>query len=984
MATGLRPPARKPNRGLLTAITVVVALAVFVPWLVGYYTDWLWFRHIEYDSVFVKTLVTRLILFLVFGLVAAGVTWLAGYMAFKYRPDELDGGDMSPTIHEYRKVIEKSLKRLLLGLPLIVGILGGLMGQAAWRTVLFFFNRQPFGVQDPQFHKDLGFYAFTLPVIQLIVGSLLVLLAVAFFIALVGHYLLGGLRPGNRAAGQTAFVSRPARVQLAVTAGLWMLLMVANYWLQRYTLLDNQYATFTGGNYTDINAQLPAKIILMVIGIVVAVAFFSAVVLKDMRIPAVATVLMVLSSLVVGTAWPAVVQQFKVKPNGQEAESPYIARNIEATRYAYGIGDDHVTYLDNWGADATSDEEVASDSSTVSNIRILDPEVLPDTFTQMQQLKNFYGFQNPLSIDRYEQDGEVRDYVVAAREMNPTALADNQKDWLNRHTVYTHGNGFVAAPANRVDEVARDASSTRGGYPVFTVADLSTVEKDTAAGHPDKLNLNLTQPRIYYGTVISKVPDIVDYAIVGSSNDQSWEYDTDTTMYTYDGKGGVPIGNYFNRIAYALQFQELSFLLSDRVGGESKILYNRDPRERVEKVAPWLTTDSKAYPAVIDGHIKWIVDGYTTLTNLPYSQRMSLTETTQDALNPTGTDQRLLYDQVSYIRNSVKAVVDAYDGSVTLYEFDEQDPVLKAWQKAFPGTVKPKNEIPEELNTHLRYPEDLFKVQRELIARYHVDDPGTFFKNEAFWSVPNDPSATEERKNLRQPPYYVVAADPETNDPTFQLITPFRGLEREFLSAHMTVTSDPENYGKITVRVLPTNSQTLGPKQAQDTMDSSDQVARDRSLWQNTNEVMNGNLLTLPVGGGKILYVEPMYTKRKGQQSAFPKLLRVLVSYDGKIGYAPTVAEALSQVGINPREASDLKEAGVSVDETEGNANKPADDQSGNAPASAAPGDAQAAIERINKALNGVRAARDGSHEEYGRALDELDRAVAEYQKNFQ
>ena len=250
--------------------------------------------------------------------------------------------------------------------------------------------------------------------------------------------------------------------------------------------------------------------------------------------------------------------------------------------------------------------------------------------------------------------------------------------------MYTHGNGFVAAPANRVDEVARDASSTRGGYPVFTVADLSTVEKDTAGGHRDKLNLDLKQPRIYYGTVISKVPDIVDYAIVGSGDGQSWEYDTDSTMSTYDGKGGVPIGNFFNRIAYTLQFQELNFLLSDRVNGESKILYNRDPRERVEKVAPWLTTDSKAYPAVIDGSIKWIVDGYTTLTNLPYAQRTSLTQTTQDALNPTGTDQRLLYDQVSYIRNSVKAVVDAYDGSVTLYEFDDQDPVLKAWEETFP------------------------------------------------------------------------------------------------------------------------------------------------------------------------------------------------------------------------------------------------------------------------------------------------------------
>ena len=444
----------------------------------------------------------------------------------------------------------------------------------------------------------------------------------------------------------------------------------------------------------------------------------------------------------------------------------------------------------------------------------------------------------------------------------------------------------------------------------------------------------------------------------------------------------MDIGNPINRVAYAVKYQELSFLLSDRVGGNSKVLYDRDPRKRVEKVAPWLTTDSKTYPAVIDGRVKWIVDGYTTLSQLPYSTRTSLQDTTQDALNPDGTTQRLITDNVGYIRNSVKATVDAYDGTVDLYAFDESDPVLNAWMKSFPGTVRPNSEISDSLRDHLRYPEDLFKVQRDLLARYHVDDPGVFFNNDAFWSVPNDPTAPEGRDQLNQPPYYVVAADPETNKPSFQLITPFRGLNREFLSAHMAVSSDPETYGNITVRVLPTNTQTQGPKQAQDALMSSDQVARDRTLWEGTNDLKNGNLLTLPVGGGEILYVEPIYSQRKDQASAFPKLLRVLVFYRGQVGYAPTVSQALKQVGIHSDAAQEVEVVDENAPQGEAETtpaeeNKEATPEGDNAPKV----NRDEALNRINDALRNLESARNGSFEEYGRAIDQLDRAVAEYQK---
>lgn len=988
-------PLKRPPKVAAIIAAIIAVLLFFGPMLVGLYTDWRWFGSIDYRSVFTTAIIARIVLFIIFGLVAAAVVWAAGFFAWRGRPDSLDMGDLNSPVYQYRQSIEKSMGVLFKVIPAIVGIIAGFIGQSHWRDVMLFLNGQDFGVQDPQFHHDLGFYTFSLPVLQMVVSTLSILLVLAFLIALFGHYILGGIRIGNKAAGVRGSISRSARLQLAITAGLWMVAQVAGYWLERYGLLYSEHDLFTGGSYTDIHAYLPAKIILMIIGVFVAIALFMAIVIKDLRIPGLAVVLMLASSLIIGQAWPLLMERFSVQPNRQAKENESIARNIEATRYAYGLTDDHVTYKENWGGDNVSDDKVASDNATINNLRLLDPEILSPTFTQMQQLKNFYGFPETLSMDRYEIDGKMRDFVVAARELDPNELRENQSDWINRHTVYTHGNGFVAAQANTVDEVARDAGSARGGYPIFTVSDLQTQagesEGEGETQDAEKsLGIKVDQPRIYYGPVIASAADNLDYAITGTTGEKPVEYDTDSTNYTYDGEGGVEIGNLFDRTMYAAKYRELNFLLSDRVGSESKLLYDRDPRERVEKVAPWLTTDSATYPAVIDGHLKWIVDGYTTLDSLPYSQRASLSDATQDALNPDGTTQRLVNDQVGYIRNSVKATVDAYDGSVDLYEFDKEDPVLKAWEGVFPDVVKPESEISDELREHFRYPEDMFKVQRDLLARYHVDDPNVFFNNDAFWSVPNDPTA-EESRDLNQPPYYVMAADPETGKPSFQLTTSYRGLNREFLSAHMAVSSDPDTYGDITVRVLPTNTQTQGPKQAQDAMMSSDQVARDRTLWEGTNDLHNGNLLALPVGGGEILYLEPIYSQRKDQASAFPKLLRVLVSYKGRVGYAPTIGDALEQVGIDAKSAQDIEEIeGDSGDDDADKDSSSADKKDEkkesteeSAPASAPrSSDEAGAIEDINKALKGLEDARGGSFEEYGRALDELDKAVESYQKS--
>ena len=974
---------------------VTLGFLIFLvgPVLVNLIIDWKWFGEVDFRGVFTTALLARMALFVIVGLVGGLMTFLAGWMAWRTRPDELDTiniNRMDDPTAQYRRAMNKGYRQVLFTVPLIAFILAGIAGQSNWQTVLLFLNGGSFGEKDPQFGLDYGFYAFDLPVFRMISGMLLLFTVVAFLFAMVTHYLLGGIQTGDPRTQRKASMTNAARVQLIAWAVLFFLLKAVSYWLDRYDLLGTRHQTFTGGSYTDINALLPAKIALTVIAVLVAAAFLAAIWLRNLRIPAIATAAMVLSVGIIGMAWPAGVEQFSVRPNRAEKEREYIERNIQATRYFYGIDDDKVTYERDWGmhsgdADKAA-KEVADDAATISNVRLLDPDIISQTFTQQQQLRNFFGFPQQLAIDRYEVDGETRDFVVAAREIDPKALSGNQQDWINRHTVYTHGNGFVAAPANKVDEVAVDVGSSRGGYPVYSVLDLQSKQSGKVSGELNEVKVD--QPRIYFGPVIAD--SNADYAIVGAADGGTpVEYDTDGSEYTYTGQGGVGIGNIVDKSLFALKYGEMNLLLSDRIGSESKIIFDRDPRDRVQKVAPWLTLDSKTYPTVVDGRIKWVVDGYTTLRNMPYSQRTSLQDTTEDSLNPDGTRSQLPTNEVSYIRNSVKATVDAYDGTVTLYEFDEKDPVLKAWQKVYPDAVKPKSEISAELQKHLRYPEDMFKVQRELMARYHVSDPGVFFTNDAFWSVPKDPTASEGLNELNQPPYYVMAADPKTGKSSFQLITSFRGLNREFLSAHMAVSSDPDNYGHITVRALPTNTQTLGPKQAQDTMMSSDQIARDQSLWSGSNELKYGNLLTLPVGDGKILYAEPLFSQRKDQKSAFPKLLRVLVSYDGKVGYAPTIAEALQQVGIDPsKTTAAASEEGKPAEEQKKNAQaKPDADKNAKTEEADKPksevsqADRDAAVKKLNDALAKFKETqKSGSFSEQGAALDALDKAVQEYQ----
>lgn len=979
-------PTLSRRSKIAIGIGVIVLLLLLVgPRFVGIATDWLWFSDLGFTGVYSTIVWTRVVLFVVTAVLVVLIVFAAIAIAYRSRPVFVPAAGPNDPMARYRATVMSRTRWFGIVPAAVIGLICGLVVQGSWATVQTFLHAEQFGVKDPQFGLDVSFYSFDLPFYRLILNLLFVVVVIAFFVNLLTHYLFGGIRLGGGGGGPS--MTTAARIQLAALAGTFLLLKAVSYWFDRYSLLSSQrkQEIFTGASYTDINAVLPSKLILMAIAIICAAAFFAGVVLRDLRVPALATALMILSALVIGVGWPLVMEQFSVKPNAAQKESEFIARNLTATTAAYKIRDKQdVTYEPNWTATPADPVAVNSDTATLSNIRILDPNVIAPAFNQRQFLKNFYGFPSQLAVDRYTVDGQQRDFIVAVRELDPAKYGENQQNWINKHTVFTHGNGFIAAPANTVDEASSDSDSDRGGLPVFKVSDLETIR---TADYQKNAPIKVKQPRIYFGELIAKVNP--DYAIVGSTGGDH-EYDEDGKNYTYTADSGVSLGNWFNRFLYSVKYTERNILLSGAINANSRIIYDRDPRDRVKKVAPWLTVDSKTYPAVMaDGSIKWIVDGYTTLATYPYAQRMSLQDATSDAqeLNPGQTARRQVNQQVSYVRNSVKATVDAYTGKVTLYQFDTSDPVLKTWMKVFPGSVQPYSELEKhpDLISHFRYPEDLFKIQRALLAKYHVTDPETFFRSNNFWSIPADPSKDQAvQQGLNQPPYYFTAAAPNGPQAQFQLTTVMTGLNTRNLTAYMTASSDPGSYGRITVKMLPTAKQTVGPQQAQENMKSAGPVASDRKQVEDTTRVTYGNLLTLPVGSNGILYVEPMYTQSKTDDSAVPKLYRILVYYnaavDGaRVGYAATVADALQQVGINP----------VAV--TNPAAGPPAEGDSDVAqtPAAATPPSKQggdtaerdAAVQAIGDALSALKDAQTkGDFKAYGDALDQLNKAVAQYE----
>ena len=912
---------------------ILVALGALVTYFSGYYVDWLWFQSVDFTDVWTTVLATKIQLFLVVGIVTSLIISLNIYLAYKRRPLYVPVSIEVSGLERLRAQIEPIRTWVFVGVVAALTYFAGSSGMVFWREWLLFKNATDFGVTDPQFGLDISFFAFRLPMLQAIIGWGISTLVLAALASAFIHYMYGGIRTNV----QTDRTTVAARVQISILLGLIVLLKAVAYWFDRYALALKESKLITGPTYTDVNAVLPAKAILSAIAVVCALLFFANIVRRSWLLPAAGTALLVISSVLIAGIYPAAIQQFQVKPSESSKEAPYIQRNIDATRAAYDLN--QVEMKDYNATLSTSAGQLAKDAATIANIRLMDPNVLSATFRQLQQIKPYYTFPESLDVDRYTVNGVSRDAVVAVRELNIDG--NPSRNWINDHLVYTHGFGFVAAYGNTVDA---------DGKPNFIVGDL-----------PPTKGLGGFQPRVYFGE------NVPDYSIIGGKKTNSpveFDYPDDASAngqknYTYTGNGGVPVGSLLNKLIFAVKYGEQRILLSNLINSDSKILFNRSPRERVAKVAPWLTLDGDPYPAVVDGKITWIIDGYTTSAGYPYSQSTSLATATNDALTSTSASITAQANRtVNYIRNSVKATVDAYDGTVTLYQWDTKDPVLKTWMKAFPNSVKPKSTISKGLLEHIRFPEDMFRVQRDILSSYHVKSAAAFYGGQDFWRVPRDPSTFGANAGA-QPPYYMTVQMPGSAKPAFSLTTPFvpRG-GRENLSAFAAVNSNAgPDYGKITVLQLPRSTNIAGPSQVASNFEAKPEVANALSLLrQGGSDVVLGNLLTLPVGNG-LLYVQPVYVRATGNSSAYPLLQKVLVSFGDVIGFDSSLKGALDQVfGGNSG--------------TNASASSPTTSNSS--------ADVASALQSAKQAIaDGQAALAKGDFAAYGRAQDRLKAAIA-------
>lgn len=877
MTTTSAPNPATPSR---TRRVIAITLAIIAALVVGFfvfaslYADWLWFDQLGFESVLLTQWVARVVMFAVGFLGMAVPVWLSIQLAYRLRPVY---ARLSSQLDRYQEVVEPLRRLAMWGIPVFFGFFAGFAASAQWETTWLWFNGVATDTTDPEFGLDTGFYLFAMPFWSALTGFASAVLLVCLLVTALVSYLYGAVRVGQRELR----ISKSARIQLAVLAGLYLLVQGVSLWLDRFRTLVEPGALgrITGAGFTETQAVIPGQTILAIVAVFVAILFFVTAVIGRWRYPLIATGLLIVSAIVVGVGYPWVVNTFQVRPNQLSYDGQYYERNLAGTKSAYGIDE-----LETMPFEAKTNAEsgqLREDAETTAQIRIMDPGVVSPAVRQLEQYRGYYQFQDPLDVDRYQINGVSQDTIVSVRELNMNELGAAASSWESTSLIYTHGYGMVAAAGNE---------RTADGEPVF-------LER----GIPSSGFLSAQdsfQPRVYFGEYSPT------YSIVGAPEgadpielDYPSGGDGTETRTTFDGDGGPSVGNVFNRLIYALKFQSEQILFSDSINAESQILYDRDPLTRVQKAAPYLTLDSDPYPSVVDGRIVWIVDGYTLSANYPYSTTVNLQQAIADSNNPA---PRFALDDVNYIRNSVKATVDAYDGSVTLYAWDESDPILQTWQKVYPATIRPISEMSGGLMSHVRYPTDLFKVQRALLGTYHVDDARSFYNVDNRWQTPDDP---QDDQRL-QPPYYLTMQMPGQDAPSFSMFTTFipssEGNARNVLMGYLAVDSDAgseagvkaDGYGKLRMLEISASTPVPGPGQVQNTFDSDPTIADQKNVLQlGSSKVVNGNLLTLPVGDG-LLYVQPVFVQSTGG-TQLPLLQKVLVSFGADVAFEDTLQEAL-------------------------------------------------------------------------------------------
>lgn len=868
-----RPTFKKPSRGriLVSALVGLVLLLIFsARGLSTFYINILWFDSVGRGDVYWGILRAKTELAVVFLLGSFLFVWANLLIADRVAPLTLPNTPEDQTVMRIREATAKSRGKLRIVLALIIGALLGLPASSQWEEWLMFRHRQAFPVGDPLFKANVGFYVFRLPFAQFVVSWAFGALVLAFIVTTAFHFINGSIRPQDRLQR----VTPQAKVHLSVLLAGATLLRAASYWLQKYELTSSNRGVVRGALYTDVNAQLPALNFMILVSLAVTALLLWNIRQRGWRLPAMAVGLWVVVALVAGTVYPAIVQRFVVQPNVSTRELPFIQRNIKATKAAMGI--DKVERVETTFSSVTT-EDVTADDASLRDVRQLDPVQMRDRFSLDQGLTSFYRVTD-LDVDRYAIDGRVQQVLVASRELNPDGIPN--RTWVSRHLIYTHGCGVIAAPAS----IATDD------------------------GRPSYVDLDVKKPQIYFG-------DRLDgYSVVNTS--QKEQKCPGAAQTSFSGKGGIQFNSLLRKLALAVNFGEFNLFGSSLITDKSQILLVRDVKQRVQKVAPFLHFDADPYPVVVNGEVKWIIDAFTTSNRYPYAETANVSQLTAGS----GLDHSF-----NYVRNSVKAVVDAYSGQITLYLVDTKDPIARMWKSAFPNLFAKKTSIPTELAAHFRYPEDLFRVQTNIYGRYQFDDATLFFNRDAAWSIAQAPASEPEGTTgnagpvgtatipgvdsinatdsnvTRFSPYYSIFHAPQSKSDIgeFSMVRPFVPYSsddsRKELRSLMVVSSDPKTYGKISVFDVQTPLPP-GPETVAAEFESEPAISQVITpLDQRGSRVTYGDLQIVPVGKG-IVYLRPMFVLPDGADAKQVFVRKILASYNGTSVIGNSLTDVISQL----------------------------------------------------------------------------------------
>ena len=842
-----------------------VAVALFVLFIIafiakGIYANWLWFESVDYLSVYRLRIVTSIWLF--FAGAGAFLLFFGSSVLFAFRQVSRGGG-LSLKVGDGEPVaVGRVALVVAIAAALFLAVIFGVQAASQWDNILLFMNSQSFGQEDAAFGRDIGFYVFELPTLNFIVGWLLGLVILTT-IAVAGLY---GFR--LFLSGFDSEAPPLARQHISFLVVIVLGLFVWRYWLGRFGLVfSEREAVPLGAAYTDINANLPVIYILMALASITALLILVSAFRRGLLfLPVGGAGVWVLVAIVGGVIYPSTVQRFQVDPNELSQEREFIQRNIDATREAYGL--DQIDVLSEELTPAKSfvtAEEIADNPETIRNIRLWDHRPLLTTLNQIQTIRPLYDFLN-VDVDRYVIDGEIRQVMLAARELNPANLPIDAQSWVNSRLQFTHGYGITIVPVNEVGEA---------GLPTFFVKDIPTNGELRFEGFEQEI---IEQPRIYYG-------EMPDHYVIVNSNEEEFDFPIgdDRATTVFDGEGGIRLDSFLRRLTYAWELADFNILISDALNDESRLLYRRNIQDRVEAIAPFLLLDGDPYPVVADGQIYWIQDAFTHTDQYPYSTRIA---------------------GLNYIRNSVKVVINAYDGSTTFYLIDEEDPIAQVYKGIYPDLFTDFDEMPASLRSHLRYPEDLFQIQAQLYRRYHILGADIFFNREDVWNIPME--VVEQSKEQPIEPYYVIMKLPGETEEEFALILPFTPARRNNTVAWLAARSDGEELGKLLSFRLPTQETVFGPSQVEARIDQNEEISAQLTLWdQSGSQVIRGNLLMFPIGEGNI-FIEPIYLQAStGRQ--LPELKRVVVVNGNNIAMEPTLERAL-EVVLGLAQASALVE----------------------------------------------------------------------------